>query len=79
MAGLVHETRHGIPIANMFAESPVRLTGDEWKAVSTTALELPLNRANPHINSTNCGPGKSAASGQKSGLSARGTSVSLPS
>jgi len=29
IAGLVHETRLGIPIANMFAESPVRLTGDE--------------------------------------------------
>src|SRR6266853_809481 len=29
---------------------PLRLTGDEQKAVSTTALKLPLNRVNPHIN-----------------------------
>jgi len=29
LAALVHETRLGIPIATMFAESAVRLTGDE--------------------------------------------------
>ena len=78
MAGLVHKTRLGIPIANMFAETAVRLT--EQKAASTTALKFPLNQANPHIDFQKLRSRQvRRVGGQKSGLSARGTSASLPS
>ena len=80
MAGLVHKTRLGILIANMFAETAVRLTGDEQKAASATALKFPLNQANPHIDFQKLRSRQvRRVGGQKSGLSARGTSASLPS
>jgi len=36
-------------IADTFTESLARLTGDEQKAVKTTAFDLQLNPANPGI------------------------------
>jgi hypothetical protein len=37
-------------IADTFTESLARLTGEEQKAVKTTAFDLQLNPANPSMN-----------------------------
>ena len=38
------------PIADTFTDSLARLTGDEQKAVKTTAFDLQLNPANPGMS-----------------------------
>jgi len=40
----------GFRIAHTFTDSLVRLTGDEQKAVKTTAFDLQLNSANPGMS-----------------------------
>src|SRR5690606_38832616 len=39
-----------VRIADTFTDSLARLTGDEQKAVKTTAFDLQLNPANPGMN-----------------------------
>ena len=41
---------HGLPHADTFTDSLARLTGDEQKAVKTTAFDLQLHRASPGLS-----------------------------
>jgi hypothetical protein len=43
-AARVREKRHGISDPDTFTDSLARLTGDEQKAVETTAFDLQLRR-----------------------------------
>ena len=51
-------------IADTFTDSLARLTGDEQKAVKTTAFDLQMNPSAPGLASTNWTKRRTSASGR---------------